>query len=111
MTITLSIPDDLAAWLGGAENVSRRALAFGLAEYQAGRLTGPELRRLLGFGTRYELNGFSEGTRHLPRLHAGRLGAGAGDPGPARRLARARLTGDRAMILDPPQLTALRNES
>lgn len=32
--------------------------AFGLVEYQAGRLTRPELRRLLGFGTRAELDGF-----------------------------------------------------
>ena len=59
MTITLPIPDDLAARLGDAGDVTRRALeAFGIAEYQAGRLTRPELRRLLGYATRAELDGF-----------------------------------------------------
>lgn len=61
MTITLPIPDDLAARIAEAGDVSRRALeAFALAEFQAGRLTESELRRLLGFATRYELDGFLE---------------------------------------------------
>lgn len=59
MTITLPIPDELAARLAEAGDVSRRALeAFALAEYQAGRLTDFELRELLGIATRYELDGF-----------------------------------------------------
>jgi len=59
MDLTVPIPDELAARLGAADELSRRALqAFALAEYQAGRLTRPELRRLLGFSTRYELGGF-----------------------------------------------------
>lgn len=59
MSVVLPIPDELANRLGGAEDVSRRALeAFGVAEYQAGRLTEFELGDLLGFGTRYELDGF-----------------------------------------------------
>ena len=59
MSVVLPIPDELAARLGGAEDVSRRALeAFGVAEYQAGHLTESELRDLLGFPTRYELDGF-----------------------------------------------------
>ena len=59
MDITLHIPDELADLLGTTGDIERRALeAFALAEYQAGRLTRPELRRLLGFGTRYELDGF-----------------------------------------------------
>jgi hypothetical protein len=59
MEITLHIPDELAQLLGRAGDIERRALeALALAEYQAGRLTRPELRRLLGFGTRYELDGF-----------------------------------------------------
>ena len=59
MEITLTIPDELARLLGSTGEIERRALeAFALAEYQAGRLTWPELRRLLGFGTRYELDGF-----------------------------------------------------
>jgi len=59
MTITLPIPDDLAARLGSADDVSRRALeAFAAEEYRVGRLTHPELRRLLGFATHAELDGF-----------------------------------------------------
>lgn len=59
MTLILPIPDDLMARLGDTNDVARRALeAFGLAEYQAGRLTRSELRRLLGYGTRGELDGF-----------------------------------------------------
>ncbi|MGH7152372.1 MAG: UPF0175 family protein [Acetobacteraceae bacterium] len=59
MNVTLPIPDDLAARLGPAGDVSRRALeAFAIEGYRAGRLTGPELRRLLGFATRGELESF-----------------------------------------------------
>ena len=60
MNLTLEIPDELAARLAAeGGDLERRALeGFALAEYQAGRLTRPELRRLLGFGTRYELDGF-----------------------------------------------------
>jgi hypothetical protein len=61
MELTVHIPDDIAERLGGAENenLSRRALeGFGLEEYKAGRITKAELRRLLGFETRYELDGF-----------------------------------------------------
>ncbi|MGH7040084.1 MAG: UPF0175 family protein [Stellaceae bacterium] len=59
MEITFNIPDELARRIGNAGEIERRALeALALAEYQAGRLTRPELRRLLGFGTRYELDGF-----------------------------------------------------
>ena len=59
MNLTVPIPDELAARLGAADELSRRALeAFALAEYQAGRLTRPELPRLLGFSTRNELDGF-----------------------------------------------------
>jgi hypothetical protein len=59
MNVTVHIPDDLAARLGEAGDVSRRALeAFGLEEYRAGRLTGAELCRLLGFSIRAELDGF-----------------------------------------------------
>lgn len=59
MEITLTIPDELARRIGNTGEIERRALeALALAEYQAGRLTRPELRRLLGFGTRYQLDGF-----------------------------------------------------
>jgi hypothetical protein len=60
MNVTPQIPGELAVRLategGGLE---RRVLeGFALAEYQAGRLTRPEPRSLLGFATRQELDGF-----------------------------------------------------
>jgi hypothetical protein len=59
MEVTLTIPDALAARLGAEADLPRRALeALVLEEYRAGRLTRPELRRLLGFETRAELDGF-----------------------------------------------------
>jgi hypothetical protein len=59
MDVTIPIPDDLATRLGEAADVARRALeAFATEEYRAGRLTHPELRHLLGFGTHAELDGF-----------------------------------------------------
>jgi hypothetical protein len=36
----------------------RKLEGFGLEEYKAGRITKAELRRLLGFETRHELDGF-----------------------------------------------------
>ena len=60
MNLTLPIPDDLASRLSAdGADLSRRALeGFGLEEYKAGRITKAELRRLLGFEIRYELDGF-----------------------------------------------------
>jgi len=59
MEITLSIPDELARLLGSTDEVERRAVeALALEEYKLGHLTKPELRRLLGFGTRAKLDEF-----------------------------------------------------
>jgi hypothetical protein len=60
MNLTLEIPDDLAGRLSAAGgDLSRRALeAFALEEYKSARITKAEMRRLLGFGSRYELDGF-----------------------------------------------------
>jgi hypothetical protein len=59
MEITLNIPDELARLIGTAGDIERRALeALALEEFKAGRLTKAELRRVLGFETRYELDGF-----------------------------------------------------
>jgi hypothetical protein len=60
MNVIVRIPDDLAERLAAAGgDLERRTLeALALAEYQAGRLTKPDLRRMLGFETRYELDGF-----------------------------------------------------
>jgi Uncharacterised protein family (UPF0175) len=57
MEVTVQIPDDLASRMTG--DLSRRALeALALEEYKSGHITDIELRRLLGFETRYELDGF-----------------------------------------------------
>ena len=60
MNLNLEIPDDLAQRLAAAgDDLSRRALeGFALEEYKTGRISKAELRRLLGFETRYELDGF-----------------------------------------------------
>jgi predicted HTH domain antitoxin len=60
MNLTVEIPDDLVGQLNAAGgDLSRRALeALALEEYKSGRITKGELRRLLGFSTRYELDGF-----------------------------------------------------
>jgi Uncharacterised protein family (UPF0175) len=60
MEVTVHIPDDIASHMSEADgDVARRALeAFALEEFKKERITKPELRRLLGFGTRYELDGF-----------------------------------------------------
>jgi hypothetical protein len=57
--ITLHIPDEFALLLGSTGEIERRALeALALEEYKLGHLTKPELRRLLGFGTRAKLDEF-----------------------------------------------------
>ena len=58
MNVTLQIPDDIADQLERGD-LPRRALeALAIEEYRSGRLTASELRRLLGFETRYELDEF-----------------------------------------------------
>ena len=60
MDLTVHIPDDIATRLQASGcDLSRRALeALALEEYKSGHITKAELRRLLGFGTRYRLDGF-----------------------------------------------------
>jgi hypothetical protein len=60
MNFTVEIPDNLVGQLNASGgDLSRRALeALALEEYGSGHLTEDELRRLLGFGTRYQLDGF-----------------------------------------------------
>lgn len=59
MDLTVKIPDDLAPRLNAGGDLSRRALeALALEEFKSGRLTNPELRRLLGFATRQAVDGF-----------------------------------------------------
>ena len=57
--ITVRIPDDLARRLGTVGEIERRALeALAVEEFKLGHLTRPELRRLLGLGTRMKLDEF-----------------------------------------------------
>jgi len=60
MNLTLEIPDDLAPRLtAGGRDLSRDALEMIAAEaYREERITKPELQRLLGIETSYELDGF-----------------------------------------------------
>ncbi len=60
MNLTVRIPDDLVERLrADGDALARRALeGLAVEEFRAGRLTHPELRRLLGFGTRMALDAF-----------------------------------------------------
>ena len=60
MQLTVEIPDDFAErFSAGSADLSRRALELlALEEYKNGRLTEAEIQRLLGFATRYALDGF-----------------------------------------------------
>jgi hypothetical protein len=60
MTVTVQIPDDLAARLtAGGGDLSRRALeALAADEYKHECLTKPELQRLLGIETSFQLDEF-----------------------------------------------------
>lgn len=60
MDLTVVIPDDLADRLNvSAVDLSRRALeAFAAEEYKNERISKADLRRLLGFQSRDELDGF-----------------------------------------------------
>ena len=59
MEVTVQIPDDIAARMTDAgADLSRRTLEnFALEELRAGRITEPELRKMLGLA-RIELDGF-----------------------------------------------------
>ena len=60
MDLTVRIPDDIANRLSaGGCDLSRRALeAFAAEEYKHDRLTTPELQRLLGIETSFQLDEF-----------------------------------------------------
>ena len=60
MQITLEIPDQLAGILAGSgRDLSRAALeAIGLEAYRQRRLSGYQLRTLLGIASRFELDDF-----------------------------------------------------
>jgi hypothetical protein len=60
MNVTVQIPDDLAKRLAATGgDLSRRALeALAAEEYKHDRLTKPELQRLLGIETSFQLDEF-----------------------------------------------------
>src|SRR5689334_656895 len=60
MTITIEIPDELAGQLiAGGKNMERTTLeALALVGYRDDRLTAGEIRVLLGFDTRMEVDAF-----------------------------------------------------
>jgi hypothetical protein len=55
MRVTVQLPDDLAQ---RANSVREALEAFAIEGYRSGALTEPQVRELLGFETRYELDGF-----------------------------------------------------
>jgi len=60
MTITVEIPDEFASRIvPEGQEPARKALEdMAVEAYRAHRLTGAQLRRLLGIPSRYELDGF-----------------------------------------------------
>ena len=60
MQVTLEIPDEMAELLfPNGEDPARCVLeALAIEGYRSGTLTASQTRRVLGFGTRYELDGF-----------------------------------------------------
>lgn len=60
MQVTLDIPDDMAGRLASqGQDPARAALeAVAIEGYRSGALSAYQTRRLLGFETRYELDGF-----------------------------------------------------
>jgi hypothetical protein len=58
MDVMLQIPDDIAGRMS-AGDLSRRVLeAWAAEEYRLGHIHKPDLRRLFGFETSYEIDGF-----------------------------------------------------
>lgn len=61
MEVSFHIPDDIATRMtsGAAVDLSRHALeALAAEEYRQGKIHKPDLRRLFGFETSYEIDGF-----------------------------------------------------
>ena len=60
MQVSLNLPDELSAALAASgEDLSRAAFeAIALEAYRERKLTTVQLQRILGFESRYELDGF-----------------------------------------------------
>ncbi len=58
MQITLEVPDDIVGGLE-AKDLPRALLeSFALEGYRSGKLTEEQVRRILGYGTRMQVDGF-----------------------------------------------------
>ena len=60
MQITLELPDDVAQGLEAQlKNLPRALLeSFALEGYRSGKLTEEQVRKILGYGTRMQVDGF-----------------------------------------------------
>ena len=60
MEVSFAIPDDIAGRMScGESGLSRHALeALAAEEFRQGKIHKPDLRRLFGFETSYEIDGF-----------------------------------------------------
>jgi len=60
MEITVTIPDEFARWIipEGLDPARQALEDMAVEAYRAHRLTGSQLRRLLGIPSRYELDAF-----------------------------------------------------
>jgi predicted HTH domain antitoxin len=59
MTIPIDLPEDIARDLAPNEDITRAVLeAIALEGYRSGKLTQAQVRRLLGYETRMEVDGF-----------------------------------------------------
>ena len=60
MQITLELPDDVAQSLEAqVKNLPRALLeSFALEGYRSGKLTEEQVRKILGYGTRMQVDGF-----------------------------------------------------
>ena len=111
MNITMPIPDELAQRLNAAGDLARRALeAFAVAEYRAGRLTPPELRRLLGFEMNVILDTFLKSREACEPSAVGDLKADSSNLAEAIRQRFASIGGvddlaipPRALAREPPR--------
>ena len=65
MTINLQLPDDIARDLSAADvDLSRVALeSLALEGYREGRLSEEQVRRMLGFASRFEVHAFLKSRR------------------------------------------------
>ena len=71
MQVTVDIPDDMARKLtpegGSTERAALEAVA--IEGYRSGALSAHQTRRLLGFETRYELDGFLKAHNVMERAY------------------------------------------